>query len=326
MANRGKKEQGIFSKFFNALTTILLAGVMFVGLQVYSASHTNLKFAHISDSHFSTAKENSSYRLTAESPMLLEDAISQINTTPGIDFVMFTGDLINKPYEKELMAFLPYANNLHAPWYAAFGNHDICTGGYLNKKLYVDILNSHNLNYNFKKPYYSFTPKKGFKAIVLDAVIDSRLTSNGELSEEQLKWLDNQLSKSKNDTVLIFLHMPVLEPLTSESHRLLNADKVNEILAKYQNPIAIFSGHYHTTKITQNGNILHVSTPSLISYPNAFRIVNINNQKNKVIFDFYFKETRLKELQKKAKLLVFASSTYYGADEDRTYTYEIKKR
>lgn len=323
---RKKHKESFVSRALNSISVLILACLMLFGLKVYSASGTNLTFFQISDVHFSTANTNTSYRLTAESAELLQDAVSQVNMTPNIDFVMFTGDMINTPYQKELMKFLPYANQLKCPWYAVYGNHDIIIGGMLTKKLYLDILNSHNKNFHFNKPYYSFTPKKGYKVIALDPVIDTRITANGELSQEQLVWLDKELKKSKNDVVLIFLHFPVLEPLNSSSHRLLNAGKISEILVNYKNPIAIFSGHYHTTKITQSGNILHVSTPSLVSYPNAFRLVRVNNQKNKVIFDFNFNETRIKDVQKRAKLMVFGSATYYGADKDRCGTYIINKK
>lgn len=323
---RKKKKDSFTAKLINSISIILLAGAMFWGLQVYSASGNNLTFAQISDAHYSSAKINTSYRLTAESGELLTDAISQINETPDIDFVMFTGDMINTPYAKELMKFLTYANQLRYPWYAIFGNHDICIGGYLSKQLYLDILNSHNKNSHFSKPYYSFIPKKGYKVIGLDSIIDTKITCNGQIDEEQLKWLDKELAKSKNDIVLIFIHNPLVEPFHSSTHTVLNSDEVLKVINKYKNPIAVFSGHYHTTKITQLGNVLHVSTPSLVSYPNAFRIVKITNQKNKVIFDIYFKETRYKDVQKRAKMMAFGSKTYYGKEEDRSGTYVINKK
>ena len=121
------------------------------------------------------------------------------------------------------------------------------------------------------------------------------------------------------------MHVPVIEPFPSPGHKLLNAPEVQEIIEKYKNPIAVFQGHYHAAKITQHKNVLYVSTPSLVSYPNAFRVISISNHRNKVVFDIQMKETNEKNIQKLAKLLVFSSSIYTGEEKDQTYTYTIKK-
>lgn len=319
-----KKESNLMNTMKNWTISILLAGAMFFGLQCYSST-SSLKFAQLSDTHFYTGTDNTTYKMIGRSGELLDDAISQINETPNVSFVMFTGDLIDKPFEKELSAFLPHTEKINAPWYFAFGNHDTMVGGYLNPKLYMELVNKYNKNYKFEKTYYSFVPQKGYKAIVLDSIIRDRLTSNGRLGDEQLAWLDNELAKSQKDTVLIFMHVPVLEPYVSPNHRLLDADKMEAVLGKYKNPIAVFQGHYHGAKITQKGNILYVSCPSMVTYPNAFRMITITNYRNKVVFDIQEKETRHKDIQKLAKLLIFASDFYTGGESDRNAVVTIKK-
>ena len=324
MTKRKKKEESFMSVLRNWSMTVLLTGAMLFGLQCYSGTNS-LKFAQISDSHFFTGDSNTTYKMTAESPKLLDDAIEQINETPNISFVMFTGDQIDKPFEKELSAFLPHTENLKYPWYFAFGNHDTMVGGYLDPKLYMQLVNKYNKNYKFEKTYYSFVPQKGYKVIVLDSIIREKLTSNGRLGDTQLEWLDNELRSAKKDTVLIYLHVPVIEPYNSPNHRLLDADKFEEIVGKYKNPIGVFQGHYHAAKIVQQGNVAYISCPSLVTYPNAFRIITVTNHWNKTVFKIEFKETRLKNVQKMAKLLMFSPTFFTGEENDQNAVITIKR-
>ena len=97
------------------------------------------------------------------------------------------------------------------------------------------------------------------------------------------------------------------------------------LLKKFDNPIIVCSGHYHATKIVQEDNVLYIETPSLVTYPCAFRVIDITPHKKKVLVDVYFKETRLKELQSKAKAKCFGANMLYGQDKDRSYTYEIER-
>ena len=258
------KKETTAAKFKNWTISIILACLMLFGLQCYSKT-SSLKFAQVSDVHYYTGQNNTTYKMVAESSKLLDDAIEQINAEPDVSFVMFTGDLIDKSFEKELSAFLPHTKNLNVPWYFAFGNHDTMIGGYLTPRVYMDLVNNYNKNYKFERSYYAFTPQKGFRVIVLDTIIRDRLTSNGYLGDEQLKWLDKELKDAQKSTVLIFMHVPILEPFNSPNHRLLDADKTEEIIKKYKNPIAVFQGHYHAAKITQKDNVLYVSCPSLVS-------------------------------------------------------------
>ena len=320
-----KKKENLFIKLANIIFTVTLAAVMVYGLQCFSAS-TSLKFAQISDVHFYTGEDNTSFKLRAESEKLLDDAIEQVNEIPNINFVMFTGDQIDKPFEKELKAFLPHAQKLSSPWYITFGNHDTCVGGYLTTQVYLNAVKEANPNFNYQKSYYSFVPQKGYKAIVLDTIIRDRITSNGNIDAEQLKWLEAELASAGNDTVLIYTHVPIIEPIPSEGHRLLNAGEVRNILEKHKNPIAVFQGHYHAAMIKQIGNVLYVSTPSLVSYPNAFRIITVTNHRKKAVFEIEYKETRLTNIQKLAKIMVFASNLYAGEDKDHSGTFELTRQ
>lgn len=296
----------------------LFAVFVYFGVNALSYADT-LKFAHISDVHLSDKTVDTSYKVLSHSKELFKDEIEQINSVPHIDFVIVTGDFVDKPQKPLLEQACDQMNKLKAPWYFAFGNHDAAVGTSFKKDKYFDYIKKHNKNIKSQTPYYSFVPKKGYRIIILDATVDTRITANGELPKEQLEWLDCQLTDAQkaNQVPLIFLHHPLHEPFPSFHHRLINAEEFKNVLDKHNIPIAVFSGHYHATRIYKEGHILHVSTPSLVTYPCAFRIVTVNNMKNQVVFNFDTRETNLKDAQKKAKLLTFSSGTYKGEDSDR---------
>ena len=309
----------------DCLYILFVVAVMFFVSDLPSFSKT-LKFAQISDIHYSLIREDNSYKLLSKTKPLLEDAISQINSRKNIKFVMITGDGIDQPTKDSIYSLADELNTLHYPWYYVIGNHDTTTSGYLTKENIVKILQEKNPNYKFDTTYYTFKPQHGYRVIVLDGAKNKGISSNGILPEEELQWLDKILAKSKHETVLIFIHFPLLPPFDSKSHEIINADEFKAVLQKYKMPIAIFSGHYHAAKITKRGNILHVSSPALAGYPNAFRIVEVANKHNKVIFKFEFCETNLKDLQAKTKIMTFGGAIYYGKPKDRNTEITIEKK
>lgn len=319
-----KKSGNFLSKIANALVTICMTVALMWGLQACS-NVSALRFVQLSDIHFLENGSNTTFKMIGESPRLLDDAVAQINEIKDLDFVMITGDLIDKPFEKELRAVLPHVQKLNYPWYFAFGNHDRCVGGYLTSDVYLKMLREANPDFIFDNPYYTFIPKKGYRVIVLDDTITSEITSQGYIDDKQLKWLKKELDRAKKDTVLIFMHVPIIEPFASPNHRLKNASQLMGLIESYKNPIGVFQGHYHATRVVQHDNVLYVSTPALVSYPDAFRLITVQNYKDKTVFELKWYETREKTIQKMAKLLVIASSIYTGEENERNGIYEIKK-
>lgn len=309
----------------DCLFIFFVVAVMFFLTDLPSFSGT-LKFVQLSDIHYSLVRDDTSYKLLSKTRPLLQDAINQINNKKNIKFVMITGDGIDRPEKDSILGLTDELNNLHYPWYYVLGNHDTTTDGYLTKTNILKILQEKNPNYTFDSTYYTFKPQRGFRVIVLDGAKNKGISSNGILPEAELNWLDEILKKSKNDTVLIFIHFPLLPPFDSKNHEIINADEFKAVLKRYDMPIAIFSGHYHMTKITKRGNILHVSTPSLAGYPNAFRIIEVKNERKKVIFKFEFIETNLKDLQAKTKIMTLGGARYYGKHQDRVGTVTLEKK
>ena len=237
---------------------------------------------------------------------------------------MFTGDLVNKPKVSELEKFITHANNLVYPWYAIDGNHDISIDGPLTKRKFLETLAANNDNMQQENIYYAFTPKKGFRVICLDSIIDYKLTSNGEISNEEFMWLTQELEKHAKDTVIVCSHVPIIEPFSSPNHKMQNEYEVRKLLKTHKNPLIVLQGHYHTTKIIQDDNMLVVACPSLVTYPNSFRVININSNKQRTLVDVYLKETNLKDIQSRSKLRLMGTERLYGEESDRNASFELK--
>lgn len=317
-----RKKESFFSKIINCVLTLLIACA--IGSQVCTAANNNLRVAQVSDAHFSSFEENTSYKFLKKSPELLDDVIFQINTSGPYDFVMFTGDLVNKPKVSELEKFISHANNLVYPWYAIDGNHDISIDGPLTKRKFLETLAASNDNMQQENIYYAFTPKKGFRVICLDSIIDYKLTSNGEISNEEFMWLTQELEKHAKDTVIVCSHVPIIEPFSSPNHKMQNEYEVRKLLKTHKNPLIVLQGHYHATKIIQDDNMLVVACPSLVTYPNSFRVININSNKQRTLVDVYLKETNLKDIQSRSKLRLMGTERLYGEESDRNASFELK--
>ena len=319
-----KKRESFFSKIVNFTLTILIACA--IGSQVCTAANNNLRIAQVSDAHFSSFEENTSYKFLKKSGELLDDVIFQINTSGPYDFVMFTGDLVNYPKISELQKFTSHVNNLIYPWYAIAGNHDISIDGPLTKDKFMATLAQANDNMNQKNIYYAFTPKKGFRVICLDSIIDYKLTANGEISNEEFIWLKEELDEHEKDTIIICTHVPIIEPYSSSNHKMLNEYEVRKLLKTHKNPLIVLQGHYHCVKIRQDENMLVITSPSLVTYPNAFRVININSNKKRTLVDVYLKETNLKDIQTRSKLRLMGTEKLYGEECDRNASFELGRK
>ena len=319
-----EKRESFGQKVVNFILTIVIACA--ISSQVCTAANNNLRIAQISDAHFSSFEKNTSYKFLEKSDELLDDAILQVNTSGPYDFVIFTGDLVNTPRESELDKVITHINALIYPWYAINGNHDIAIDGGLTKDYFRKTLNSNNKNMKSEKIYYAFTPKRGYRVICLDSIIDYKLTSNGEIPKEEFDWLRNELNNHKKDVVILCTHVPIDEPYSSPNHKMLNEAEIKTLLRTYENPIIVLQGHYHAARAKQNDNIIYITSPSLVSYPNSFRVINIHSNKRKTTVDVFLKETGLKNIQSRSKLRLLGSELLYGSEEDRNKTFEIKRR
>ena len=288
-----------------------------------------IKFVQLSDTHYSPVKEIKlkDYKMKHKSAELVTDAIEQINKEKGIDFVIITGDGADRPVKEHFETIYGMYNTLKPHWYYVLGNHD--TNSEFKKADQIKLLKKNNKKMKkFDKTFYSFSPKRGFTFIALDPTYDFKVSSQGYITPEQLKFLKNVLDKKKKDVIVIYMHYPLTKPFhMSNNHDIVNEYAINDLLKEYRQPILVLGGHFHGTKIEREDNIVKVASPALVSYPNAFRIITADNKRKEVTFKFEYRETNLKDVQDLARIrIVWGATGAYGkTPQDRECTITVPK-
>lgn len=287
-----------------------------------------LKIVQLSDIHYDSVLINIDSRMYGESRELFQAAIDDINSLKDIDAIVSSGDNINRPSKKDFFNFLKTSKQLKVPFYIAIGNHDVGLLGNSTKRFYINTMKKHypHIKPEGKNTYYITDSIKGYKFIFLDGVIDAQLSAHGFFPKEQLVWLDNKLKTNENYKIIIVQHHPVVPPFEGGTHDVVNSDEYLEIIDKYDNVIAVLSGHYHCVKATIRNNVLHAAAPSLVQYPNAYRLMTFKDEDNCIVVTSEFRETSLKDIQNTSKERILRNlDVYSGMEEDKNFTYKLCK-
>lgn len=300
--------------------------LIFFCLQIQSVAST-IKFAQISDLHYQSNILRTSINYYALP--IIDDVANEINKDENIMFTLITGDIINKrKYDDAKFIYKHFNEIFKKPWYSVFGNHDL-GGRILFKIKLINLLKEINLLFrSITKDYYYFRPVPDVVFVGLNSNYTFKRTPLGYISKRQLSFLEDIFKNMKRtDVVVIFMHhTPIKLPFVHKNHYIVNEEKFMEILRSSKLPILLLGGHYHTCKIERENNILKVATPSLASFPLAFRVIEIKNNEYKVIFKFDYREVN-QELQKNIvqKIKVGTIPAKFGNDEDRKTVIEIVK-
>lgn len=262
------------------VSKFILAFILFVFVLSTKAFAKDLKFIQITDSHFSTSSLNYSQREVEKSKGVFEKTIDDINTIPNVDFVVFTGDNIDQANDTDLKGFLKIANKLNVPYYIVIGNHEVFKSQKFDKKEYMKVVRKYSKNCRPSGANYVFK-RDGLIFLVVDGAKEVIPGPAGYYKKDTLKWLDKQLTKYKDDKVVIFQHFPIVEPYYNRTHTTYNVDEYKNILKNHNNVIAIFSGHYHANGEKMVDGIYHVSTPALVADPHDYKVVEITGNSKK---------------------------------------------
>ncbi len=187
---------------------LLLLGVM---------AQKPIRFAHVTDTHLGsqTGQED------------LERTISDLNTLPNIDFVIFSGDITEFGSDTELLTAKAVIDKLNKPWFIIPGNHD-AKWSESGCNSFVRV---------FGKERFVF--ENGGYLFIGTACGPNMRMAPGLVPREQIVFLDSVLTHMKNpaEPIIFINHYPMDESL---SNWYLVLDRL-----KTRNIQAILLGHGH---------------------------------------------------------------------------------
>ena len=235
-------------------------------LTCLSSFSQNVKFIQATDVH-----------MTKDNFKFLEQFIDEdINKKHSdIDFLVFSGDNINRPNEKDLDLFLGIIKKAKPPVYVIPGNHDLYKQNDMDNVVYMKKVKKELGHYHSSKPNYIFE-KKGIVFITMNGVKEVIPGPNGYYRESELKWLDKNLTKYKNKKVVIIQHFPLVDTST-KGHSLYKKDAYLEVLKKHSNVIAVLSGHYHYNYEGMQDGVYNIVT-SKFGNNNNYKIIEIDSK------------------------------------------------
>lgn len=262
-------------KWFYKLIAFILALFIYspaTEITTYTVSKDNVEIAFtiLSDVHVE-GNNKDKFELFGE-------GIRDINSAERNDALIFLGDNTMNNQVIELSAFygLTKKYNKIDTTLMVTGNHDLCPSDY-NVGDYEDLRNRF---FDYKSEYikaqyddsvyYSYNIND-YKFIVLGSESDAGVQE--DLSDEQLKWLENELKLAEENEKPIFIlnHYPLnhtWEDVWTEGHIGEDGERLRTILTECNSKIIYFSGHLHMglydnqVSFVNEDNVTYINVPA----------------------------------------------------------------
>lgn len=229
-------------------------------------------FIQLSDTQFGMFNNNKGFEKETQ---LYEEAVNHINLL-NPDFVVITGDLINKPDSKEQLAEFKRITAKIAsdiPVYLTPGNHDV--------KNEPDQLSIKQYLKDHKYQWFSFK-HKGSRFIGINSSVIK--TNFQKYERKQFTFVKKELKKSK-DAIhkVVFCHYPFFNSKFDEEEGYSNIGFENrkkylDLFSDY-GVNAVFTGHLHDNRKVEYKDMQLITTSAvgkpLGDAPSGFRIVKV---------------------------------------------------
>ncbi len=260
-----------------------------------SVTFNPVRFAVIADLHLDIDGENG-MKMSAESVECLRRTVIDLNAEDDLAFVLVLGDLLLDGELENARVVKKYLDKLNMPSYVICGNHDFVPPDpkkhragftYLTIDEFVAFFRGHGYNKSGSR-YYAKPIVPGLRLIGLDACLpDNPNHWGGILPDEQLQWLDKQLSEYTDEFNLIFMHHNFIrwsedeQPGRPMQNFCIDNDvEVKDLLSKHANaaPVVI-SGHRHIgLRSKEENGVNYFVVPSLNSHPMRYSVFSLTPQ------------------------------------------------
>lgn len=205
------------------------------------------------------------------------------------DYYASIGDLTNFGTVQELTEVYGKINSYNKPFFHALGNHDL----YSMSREQVCQLTGQNVNHSIDLDEV--------KLIFWETAREmDHEVYGGNVSEEQLIWLQKELEESENKTVILFGHHPIYNTTIRSNYKNLSIDPeidVYSILKSKKSGKGIYvCGHNHFDSIVEKDHWTFVQIAAVLDVP-SIRMFEIEKDKviissQPILADSYLEEAK----------------------------------
>jgi len=208
-----------------------------------------LHVVQITDPHLGTP-ESGMYGVKLNTGTTLSRVLDQIRrTVPDADLMLATGDLAERPVSATYEQLRQMLRDLPMPVHCLAGNHD-------EPKLMEEILNEPGLD------CAKIITREDWLLVLLDSTVPGQ--AGGRLSEHELEFLQEALSRHPARNALVCLHHPVV-PINSawmDRMQLANAEALFNILDRHPQVRGVLFGHIHQDFEATRRGVRLIGSPS----------------------------------------------------------------
>ncbi|MCK4328612.1 metallophosphoesterase [candidate division WOR-3 bacterium] len=220
-------------------------------------------FVHLTDPHL--PEHYSGYNTVP----FLEEALNEINII-NPEFILLTGDLINRSYEDQCEIAQLVLFNSRVPIFLTIGNHDVGDMKWFFWKyfgwnrLYSEHPQNdgiHTQNYSFDYGECHFTAVECYQNY---GGFDWSTYGWCSLIREQVDWLEADLLSSQKPFKCIFYHYD------------FTWDQIFDIASDNSVDLLLW-GHLHYNNVSYYGDILSILTGETYGYNGVYRLIRIDS-------------------------------------------------